>query len=79
MNDTYDIPPMTITKVQVITKFDVRVLEIVLFKSCILGVSFYNDERKFVEYRTFRLEGQDYDNWTNDAYLIDYIIKNMKV
>jgi len=79
MNDTYDIPPITITKVQVITKFDVRVLEIVLFKSCVLGVNFYNDEGRFVEYKTFRLEGDDYTNWTTDAYLIDYVIKNMQV
>lgn len=77
MSETYDIPPITRTKVDVITKFEVRVLNITLFTSCSIGVSFFNSDNKFVEYKTFILVGDDYTNWTTDDYIVDYVRKNI--
>lgn len=77
MDTIYDIPPITKTTTNVITKFNVRIIDIEIFKSCLIGVTFYTEDKKFVEYKTFALIGDDYEKWTTDDYIIEYIRNNI--
>ena len=62
----YVRPAVSITNVQI------RVINVVLFKSVNLNVTLMagND---FVDVKTFLLEGADYTNWANDdTYIVNY-------
>ena len=77
-NETYPTEPITKVTTEIITKFDVNILNVKLFKSCLLGVTFYTSEHKFVEYKAFELVGADYSNWANDDdYIIEYVKSKM--
>ena len=72
--DRYEIEPTERVTTKVITNFEVKILDIRLFKSCILGVTFYTSDNQFVEYKAFELIGDDYSNWSaDDDYIIQYV------
>jgi len=74
MADRYNIDPIVRTTTNVITNFKVDVIDIKLFKSCNLGITFYTSDNQFVEYKSFELTGDDYTNWgANDDYIIEYV------
>lgn len=76
--DRYNIDPIERITTNIITNFEVKIINIKLFKSCILGITFYTSDNQFVEYKSFELTGNDYTNWgANDDYIIEYVKSKM--
>ena len=65
-----------ITKQYVIQSYEILYINLKLnLSGHIYMMIFYNDNET-VE-RSFNLIGQDYDNWSSDNYLYEYISKNI--
>ena len=76
MNQVEFIPLYpNIKKFITICKFKYMVLEMVLFKHIKIGVYLYNENDVLIESRQFLIEGEEYNNWSNDD---QYIIKLLK-
>lgn len=54
-------------------KISINVLSIELNIRAIIRVRFYSSDTKLLNSEEFVLDGEDYTNWHNDDYLIDYI------
>ncbi len=54
-------------------KISINVLHIQLNTLAIIKVQLYSQEGKLIDVNEFVLEGEDYQNWHNDDYLIQYI------
>jgi hypothetical protein len=60
-----------------ITSIQVRVMNIVLFKSVNLNVILFSNNN-YVDSKNYLLEGTDYTNWSNDdTYIIDYVLNKL--
>jgi hypothetical protein len=50
------------------------VSDIVLFTSCSISVILYDTEDRPYDNRLYKLEGDDYSNWTSDdKYITDWV------
>jgi hypothetical protein len=49
------------------------VLSIVLNTSARVGVRLYDENSNFIESVVMIMEGQDYQNWTEDSYLVAWV------
>ena len=64
--------PFTISKVYLITHYEIFNIMIVPQNSAVVQVWFYDDRATRYE-RSFRLIGQEYLDWSTDDYLYEYI------
>lgn len=67
------------TTVTVSNKIAIFVTNLDLFKSVTVDVHFYNlDETSVIDVKRLKLEGTDYDNWSNDdSYIVTYVITKL--
>lgn len=73
MSQPYILYP-PIKREQKINQFKVEVSQLILFTSVSLNVILYDADEKFVCVKMVRLEGEDYEAWTNDdSYIIKYV------
>jgi hypothetical protein len=56
-----------------ITHFDVFVNNIILKQSATITTSFFDEQNTMRKQTVDVLEGQDYINWTNDDYILNWI------
>jgi type IV secretory pathway component VirB8 len=54
-------------------KISINILSIELNIRAISRVRFYSSDTKLLNSEEFVLDGEEYTNWHNDDYLIDYI------
>lgn len=54
-------------------KISINVLHIELNKYAIIRVQLYSEELKILQTNELIIDGDDYKNWNNDNYLIDFI------
>lgn len=72
MNNKYlEIEAKEIIKIA--NKIRIQVLALELNKSAIIKVEAYSFDGHILNTYQIILEGQDYNNWTNDDYLIQYV------
>lgn len=65
-------PPLPINTAN---KFRVFIRNIELFKSATINVVLYNDNdnKTILNSLIFKLEGDEYLNWADDKYIMDYV------
>ena len=59
--------------ISIATKIEIKVLHIELNQSAVISVKLFNNNSKLLDSNDFILEGEEYDNWHDDDYLIDYV------
>ena len=73
MSQSYTIYP-PIKREQKINQFKVEVSQLILFTSVSLNIILYDADDKFVCVKSVRLEGTDYEAWSeDDSYIIKYV------
>jgi hypothetical protein len=70
-NNYLEIEPKEIVKVA--NKIKIKVLALELNISAIIKVEAYSFDGNILNTYQIILQGQDYKNWTNDDYLIQYV------
>jgi hypothetical protein len=72
MNNSYlQIQPKNI--IEIADKISIRVSDIQINKYAIISVEIFNVDSKLINRKEFILDGINYQNWTNDDYLIQYV------
>lgn len=62
------------TTVRTITSFSVQVLQINLFKSALLNIRFFGNNKELVESQILEITGEDYSNWgSDDNYINNFV------
>lgn len=56
-----------------IEKISIDVLHIDLNHSALIKVQTFSNENNFIDSNQFILDGEDYKNWFNDDFLIQYV------
>lgn len=75
-----NIQPKEIAVINTITKITIQITNIIINKSVVLLVSFYDDKDKYISTLNLNLEGEDYSNWGNDDnYLINYVSNKLNI
>ncbi len=59
------------------TKFSISISSIYLNISCSIVVMLYDTSGCPIDSRSYTLEGIEYDNWTTDQYIIDFVQKKL--
>jgi len=81
MNEpTYvDIRDVVKTTILVSKKIGIFVVNLELFVSVSLDVHFYSeDENSVIDVKHLKLEGEDYNNWSNDdSYIVTYVMNKL--
>lgn len=62
-----------ITRTMKICKAKYQVLEIVLFKSIRIAVYLYNEHDLLIEAKQYVIEGDEYNNWIDDKYIVNLL------
>lgn len=62
-----------ITRTMKICKARYQILEVILFKSIRIAVYLYNEHDLLIEAKQYVIEGPEYDNWTEDKYLVNLL------
>lgn len=61
------------------SKMEIKLVRHVLGRNeCELEVVVCDDEYKFIKIFTYLLSGYEYNNWTDDSYLINYVQQKLK-
>lgn len=55
------------------SKISINVLHLVLNESAIIRVQLFDENNKILDSNEFSLEGEEYINWHNDNYLIEFV------
>ena len=69
----FDIPLITKTQTVNITKLKVFIMEVQLFKSARIHVQILDEHSNLVESKMLTIDTQDYQNWVDDNYLMEWI------
>lgn len=69
--DYINIEPKTINLTS--TKIEINILYIELNTSASIQVKFYSTDSKLLNTEEFILDGDDYHDWVDDTYLINYV------
>ena len=64
-----------IQRILKIVKFTYQILEIKLFESVRIAVYLYTDQDVMIEARQYIIEGEEYNNWSNDDKYIINLLK----
>lgn len=59
--------------IQIISKIKIEVINLVLNESAMIEVKSFDDENKLLNTYYFELNGNDYQMWNTDSWLIDYV------
>lgn len=68
-----NVDPKEYTTTKTIKSFEIRILNISLNQSATINVLFYGDGGEYVKNETFSLVNPDYQLWTSDEWLINYV------
>ena len=59
--------------IQIISKIKIKVINLVLNESAMIKVESFDDENKLLNTYYFELNGNDYQMWNTDSWLVDYV------
>ena len=59
--------------IQIISKIKIKVVNLVLNESALIKIESFDDENKLLNTYHFELNGEYYQMWNTDAWLIDYV------
>jgi hypothetical protein len=62
-----------------INQFEIKVVELVLFKYVRIAVCLHDSEGKPIDWRYYVLDGTDYSNYgTDDTYVVNYVKRRLR-
>jgi hypothetical protein len=62
-----------------ISNFKVKVIEMQLFEFVRIAVVLIDNEGNIIEQKFYRLEDEDYQNWSNDdTFIVNYVRKQLR-
>ena len=73
-NDEFPVYP-NLKRITNICKCKYQILEIILFKSVRIAVYLYSDQDALIESKQYIIEGDEYNNWSNDDKYIINLLK----
>ena len=59
--------------IQIISKIKIKVMNLILNESAMIKVESFDNENKLLNTYYFELNGRDYQMWTNDIWLMNYV------
>lgn len=59
--------------IEIITKIKIKIINLVLNESALIKVESFNNENKLLNTYHFELNGCDYQMWTSDNFIFDYV------
>lgn len=59
--------------IQIISKIKIKVINLILNESAMIEVKSFDDENKLLNTYYFELNGNNYQMWNTDTWLIDYV------
>jgi len=59
--------------IEIITKIKIKIINLVLNESALIKVESFNNENKLLNTYHFELNGYDYQMWTSDNFIFDYV------
>jgi len=65
--------PFEIQTTNIITSFNVEIINIILFTSATIRVVQYDINLNIVKVDNLTIKDEDYANWTSDEYLITWV------
>jgi hypothetical protein len=65
--------PFEIQTTNIITSFNVEIINIILFTSATIRVVQYDINLNIIRVDNLTISGEDYANWTSDQYLITWV------
>jgi hypothetical protein len=77
MDDTKYLLSSPITFNRTSIRFSISVASIVLNEFAYIQVKLFDNEDDIVDTRILVIDGEDYQLWTNDQYLIDWTRKKL--
>jgi hypothetical protein len=79
--EKYDIvPPITVTKVNVMSQFIIKSVEVQLNQSANITVDLIDTDGNYGGTKYLVMSGDDYLNWgTDDGYLINWVKTNLDI
>jgi hypothetical protein len=79
-SDKIPVEPYNLVRTHVITSIDIRIVNLILFKSVTLAVGLYSANGYVCDNRTFEISGDEYLAWNNDdSYLINLVMTKLGV
>lgn len=68
------IQPFNNTTIQIVTRFSLDISQLLLNTSATFRVTLYDADNAIIDNKFITLEGNDYNNWSNDdQYVINFI------
>jgi hypothetical protein len=80
-DEKYDIvPPVTVTKVTVMSKFTIQRVDIHLKQSANITIDLIDNNGNYAGTEYLVMSGDDYSNWgSDDDYLINWVKNNLNL
>ena len=73
----YKVQPQVVVTSQTIVSFKISVLSLVLDSYVQVNAMCYDSNNNLIKAQLFLIEGQEYQNWQNDDYLVDLVAKKI--
>ena len=74
MNDTnVNVQNSPYIKTNIINNITIKVTNVILFTSAVIYVNLYQN-KIIVDNKVLQLVGQDYINWVDDSYIVNYVL-----
>lgn len=68
-----NVQPKEYTTTKEILSFEIRIINLKINESASINVIFYGNGGEYIKNESFTLQNPDYQLWTNDQWLIDYV------
>lgn len=68
-----DLIPVNINYTQEIKNIKIEISNLILFHSCSFRVILFNENQEIINIKFFTLEGDDYIQWNNDDFVVEWI------
>lgn len=77
MSSSYDIQPAPKTFTYTMTRISIATQTIVFDQSAVFAVMVYDNEGVCRDFQNLTMEGDDYQKWTTDDYVVSWVCKKL--
>lgn len=69
-----NVQPKEYTITKEITSIEIRIISLTINESASINILFYGNGGEYIKNESFTLKNPDYQLWTDDQWLIDYVL-----